>query len=91
MVEGAEVFLYSFNHSLTSMLFEQEAFVIPYPPRVDLVPSYAGWSIWAPTALDRHLLCALPATAASARVDHAAECLLAECLWAEQWEGVDGE
>jgi hypothetical protein len=80
------------NNFLTlHMLLEQEAFVIPYPPRIDLVPSQAGWSIWIPTALDRHLLRALPAAASSVHIDHAAECLLAECLWAEQWDAVDCE
>ena len=89
------------------MLVEPQAFAIPYPPRVDFYPTRAGWSIWAPTALDWHLLRGLlPARrshcpyhcpahchdhchdhcpAPDHRPDSAAERLLEECRWAEEW------
>ncbi len=66
------------------MFLEPQAFAIPYPPHVDLVPTQAGWSIWAPTALDWHLLCGLQPSRRSYCPDSAAERLLEECLWAEE-------
>lgn len=64
-----------------------QAFAIPYSPHVDLLPSCAGWSIWAPTDLDWHLLSGLPASTraylgSADRVSE--ETLLAECQWAEE-------
>ena len=70
----------------------QQAFVIPFAPQVDITPSLSGWSIWAPTELDRHLQLPLPEDSWGCyRYPHFSddvniETLLAECRWAEEWD-----
>ena len=67
------------------MCLEPQAFIIPYPPHVDFTPTQAGWCIWAPTILDWHLLRGVQPSYRSHCPDSAAERLLEECLWAEEW------
>ena len=55
---------------------------IPCPPQASL----SGWSIWAVTPLDEHLLQgARCARSVHAEEEREAAVLLAECRWAEEW------
>jgi hypothetical protein len=67
------------------MFLEPQAFAIPYPPHVDLLPTQAGWSIWEPTALDWYILRGILPARGGRCPDSAEERLLEECLWAEEW------